>query len=473
MSVLLALGACSNDKKEVDKVDEELKQLLVEYNVLAKPEEGIEIPAIDSPVAQLGMQLFYSKALSGNKDTACVTCHHPLLGGGDRLALPIGVDAKEHDFLGPGRLHSESGFHHDGGPTVPRNAPTTFNLALYKKAIFHDGRLEMLPDTTIRSPDSAFNTTDVNAINLAQSQAMFPVTSPEEMRGQVLEGDTNTAIRTHLVNRLVSQEIGNSWLEEFQTAFNSNADAQTLITMANISMAIGEYERSQLFVDNAWRRYVQGDDNAISASAKAGAITFYKPVSEGGAGCASCHSGDFFTDESYHAIAIPQLGRGKGDGEFGDDDFGRMRETKLADDKYAFRTPTLLNVEVTLPYGHSGAYADLESVVRHHLNPQQAVENYDFTSLDLQQGMQVTNAKFNSENSVEFLTQLQASNKSLLKNVDLSDEQVEQVVEFLKTLTDPCVKDDQCLSPWIPSDDSANPDSLRLVPSNYITSNLD
>ena len=55
-----------------------------------------------------------------------------------------------------------------------------------------------------------------------------------------------------------------------------------------------------------------------------------KSKKHGGADCASCHSGDFFTDEAFHNIGMPQMGRGKGDGAGKEEDFGRFRETKLA-----------------------------------------------------------------------------------------------------------------------------------------------
>jgi cytochrome c peroxidase len=74
---------------------------------------------------------------------------------------------------------------------------------------------------------------------------------------------------------------------------------------------------------------------------------FFSSIEDGGANCLSCHSGDFFTDEQYHVLASPQIGRGKGNdnGTLTNDDFGRARETKDDADRYKFRTPTLLNVE--------------------------------------------------------------------------------------------------------------------------------
>ena len=64
---------------------------------------GQALTSITNAKAQLGMKLFFTKGLGGDKDAACVTCHHPKLGGGDNLSLPIGVTAEIPDLLGPGR----------------------------------------------------------------------------------------------------------------------------------------------------------------------------------------------------------------------------------------------------------------------------------------------------------------------------------------------------------------------------------
>ena len=66
---------------------------------------------------------------------------------------------------------------------------------------------------------------------------------------------------------------------------------------------------------------------AISLEAKQGALLFFQSAAQGGAGCAECHHGDFFTDEEFYTLAIPQVGPGKENGPLGDDDFGRFRET--------------------------------------------------------------------------------------------------------------------------------------------------
>ena len=87
------------------------------------------------------------------------------------------------------------------------------------------------------------------------------------------------------------------------------------------------------------------------------------------------------TDHSFHAIAMPQIGPGKGDGPSGREDFGRERVSGDPADRYRFRVPSLRNIALTAPYGHSGAYNTLDAVVYHHLNPLEALENYDRSQL--------------------------------------------------------------------------------------------
>lgn len=463
VTLSFAITACGDNETN----SEMLRPLIEAKGITGDPTTGRTLPDISSNVAQLGKKLFFTKGLGGDSDAACVTCHHPTLGGGDNLSLSIGVGAENPELLGEGRVHNALADHHDGGPTVPRNAPTTFNMALWDQALFHDGRVESLGKTPgvngddgmgIRTPDSAFNTADTTAgVNLTTAQARFPVTSPEEMRGFVLEaGNSNANVRTALEAKIAG--FG-GWDAEFTTAFGN-----ATITYDRIATALAEYERSQIFINTPWKAYVDGNETAISEPAKRGAILFFNDISKGGANCASCHSGDFYTDEKYYVLATPQIGRGKGNnnGTLTNDDFGRFRESAVASDKYAFRTPTLLNVEVTGPWGHAGAYTSLEAVTRHMLNPSQAIANYDVSQLDsnIQSDDMATNTQF----ALDQLTTNRAANvTNVHRSVTFSENNVTDLVEFMKSLTDPCVKDRACLSPWIPDGTDTNPDALRLV----------
>ncbi len=457
----LTLAGCSNDSDTVDT--NALHALLADLGVTGDPTAGRTIPAVTDPKAQLGQKLFFTKGLGGDNDSACVTCHHPVLGGGDDLSLPIGVGSEDPDLLGPGRVHSNLavGGEFDGGPTVPRNAPTTFNLAMWDQALFHDGRVESLGKTPgaggndgagVRTPDSAFGTADPDAgATLASAQARFPVTSPEEMRGFVFEaGNSTAALRTALEAKLTA--LGD-WDAEFTAAYGD-----ATITYGRIAEAIGEYERSQVFINSPWKAFAEGDPNAISESAKRGAQKFF-----GSANCSSCHTGDFFTDEQYHVMASPQIGRGKGNdnGTLQNDDFGRMRETGNPADKYKFRTPTLLNVEVTGPWGHAGGYTTLEGMVRHMLDPEKAMANYDPSQLAA--GVQADDVLTNTQFHLDQLVLNRATNvPGVHQVVEFTEADVTDLVEFLKSLTDPCVKDRECLAPWIPDNTSAGPGGDQL-----------
>jgi len=447
------------------------------------PAAGRDLPSIDDPIPQLGKQLFFSKSLGGGFDSACVSCHHPLLGGADGLPLSVGTGAVDPDVLGPGRTGA------DGLPNVPRNSPTVFNSGLHDSVMFWDSRVESVNKdlnqngrgSGIRTPDSALFVADVNSgENLPAAQALFPVSSPEEMLADTFEaGSDGDTIRAHLAARLGNYGVGagelatNAWLAEFQSAFASSLPAEQLITFANIAFAIGEYERSMVFINNAWRRYVEGDNDAMTNAAKRGAILFFTSPDDDneGFGCRQCHSGDFFSDGEHHTVGFPSIGPGRGDGN--NDDFGREHETGLTEDRYRFRTPSLLNVEMTAPYGHAGAYETLDDVVRHYNNQNGAADNF------FEDGGWCQIAQFEGIPDCENLyPDAEANTNAALAKVRRErnslplDEQVPQVginngerrdvIAFLESLTDPCVLDRACLAPWIADPTATGPDGMQL-----------
>ena len=468
------LGACATEEEGASVL--RTRSVGIVLGLTGDPTTDRELPTISDPKAQLGMKLFFTRGLGGDQDAACVSCHHPVLGGGDDLSLSIGVDAVDPNLLGPGRLHDSLAVGYDGGPTVPRNAPTTFNTGLLDQVMFHDGRVESLdkfinqngdPGDSgegITTPDSATDAdgnllADPNAgDNLPTAQSRFPVTSPEEMRGfSFATPGTNDDVRSALEVRLASDP---DWVAEFTAVFGDGA-----VTYARIAEAIGEYERSQVFVNTPWKAFMEGDDSAISEAARRGALLFMLPTRVEGASCLTCHRGDRFTDEQFHVLGMPQIGRGKGDGTTGTDDFGRFRVTGEANDMYAFRTPSLLNVAETGPWGHAGAYTTLEAVIRHHIDPQAAFDTYDINQLEatIISSGQTDDMIVNTQNALDQLAANELAGTSLLPDVTLTDDQISDLVEFLKTLTDPCVTDRACLAPWIPECTVSNPDGLCLT----------
>ena len=482
--MIVSITACNSNSNNVDK---SLRSIIDSRQLTGDVMQGRDIPSIDSPKAQLGMRLFFSKSLGGDRDSSCVTCHHPTLCGGDNLSLSVGVAAEDPNLLGVGRLHDSNAPNFDGSPPVPRNAPTTFNIAGWDEVLFHDGRVESLGKTPqaiggdglgIRTPDSIFGISDPNSgMNLVVAQARFPVTSPEEMKAFNHNDKDNQGIREYLSSRIGGYGLGTGeltntdyWLTQFQTAFDMpTGTPEELIVELNIASLLAAYESSQAFTNTPWKAYVDGDSSALSDSAKEGALLFFNNKEEGGADCGSCHSGDLFSDEKFHNTAMPQIGHGKGDGNDGSADFGRFRETGEETDKFAFRTPTLLNVEVTGPWSHAGAYGSLEAVIKHHLKPSTAVIEYDFTQL-VQTGIaNLDKMQSNTQAAVDKLEADRLSGLNVIQDITLSDEQVIHIKDFLIALTDPCVKDRACIAKWIPdSAEDPNGDQLDATDVNAV-----
>jgi len=105
-------------------------------------------------------------------------------------------------------------------------------------------------------------------------------------------------------------------------------------------------------------------------------------------------------------------------------------------------------------------------VVRHHLNPQAAFDNYDITQLEtsIVDSGQTDDLQINTQNALDKLATNRVSGIFSIQNVDLTDDEVNDLVEFLKTLTDPRINDRAFLADWIPDVDSGvlDPDGLRL-----------
>lgn len=472
---------CTLQPAVATELDDQLRQLIRQEGLTGDPSRGRELPGIDAPLAQLGKLLFFSKTLGAEQEVACASCHHPALAGADGLAVPIGTGALDDDVVGPGRElpGNELG--------VGRNSNTFFNTGLFDKGLFWDSRIESLNGAPgrngagggIRTPDSAFGVADPNAgPNLLAAQARFPVTEPAEMRGAGLSGMDNEQVRRHLAARIGDYGVGagyfpaSEWLERFREAFHSNGSAEELITFDNIVLAIGEYQRSAIFVETPWARYVRGDNSAISGSAKRGALFFFRDLGEGGTQCVQCHKGDLFTDEKHHVLGFPQVGPGKGDP--GDDDFGRLRQSNVPVDRRAFRTPSLLNVSLTSPYGHAGGYRNLGGVVGHYVVPQLNVEGHlrvaswcSTPPFDLDPNCSETVEMVQARTfaGIASMEAIRADNPEegmpLIDPNTFLREDVDPVVDFLETLTDPCLLERACFGRWIPTPDAA-PDEFQL-----------
>ena len=330
----------------------------------------LDPPPPDPPqLVALGEALFFDPILSGNKDTACASCHHPAFDGSDGLPLSIGTGAVG---LGPMRAQG------DHPPFIARHAQSLFNSGDPRMTrMFWDGRVEETPGglLTPAGPDLLEGVAGALA-----AQAMFPVLDRAEMRGQVgdiaiddtpnelavLADEDEAAIWAALTIRVTS-------ISAYAPLLNAAFPDLTIeeLTFAHLANAIAAYER-QAFASyqTPFDDYLAGDSTAISDGAKLGAILFYSS-----GGCANCHSGSLFSDNEFHNTGVPQLGPGKT--ESAPFDHGRELVSADAVDRFAFRTPSLRNVDESAPYMHDGAYPELGDAIVHYVNPLLSAADYD------------------------------------------------------------------------------------------------
>lgn len=263
----------------------------------------------------LGRLLFFDPILSGQKDVACATCHHPDFGFAESLEVSIGANGhgigSNRDFNQPNDI-----------PFVKRNSQTILNTA------FNGLTLDDATETT-----NAPMFWDLRVRSL-EKQCLEPIKSFEEMRGHQYKQEVAL---DSVVNRL--QQI-TAYRTLFQRAFPDSR----LITSGNLARAIAAYERTLVGGNSRFDQYMRGDDKALSVNEVEGLQAFLK------SGCAKCHNGPMLSDYKLHTLGVA--------------DNEKLRITdKGVDNQYKFRTPSLRNLRYTAPYMHSGKISTLEHVL--------------------------------------------------------------------------------------------------------------
>lgn len=266
------------------------------------------------------------------------------------------------------------------GRRGPRNSPTILN-AMFNSGQFWDGRAASL-----------------------EAQAVLPLIDPDEMGNRTLD---------EVVARI--KEVP-EYRQKFQEVFNGPVTTETL------GKAIAAYERTLVSGNSPFDRFTAGERTALSEAAQRGFFLF-----RGKGRCTICHtfsqSFPFFSDQNFRntgasvnhpaflnlsrkALEIvrnPDAARlvealKKQDGA---KELGRFLVTGNSQDIGAFRTPSLRDVELTAPYFHDGSAATLMDVLRFYVKG-----GNDNPGRDWQ-----------------------------LEPVDLSESDMADLIEFLKSLT--------------------------------------
>lgn len=180
-----------------------------------------------------------------------------------------------------------------------------------------------------------------------------------------------------VISRLKSSS---NYTEMSKAAYGRELDAFV------VTRALACYERALISGDSKFDRHYFLKSKDYSELEKQGMNLFFSERTQ----CSSCHSLPFFTDYKFYSLG------------FEDFDIGLERRTYAESDRGKFKTPTLRNIELTAPYMHNGSMSSLEEVVSFY-----NVGGGNGTAKD-----------------------------SRVKKMNLTKEEEQALVAFLKTLTD-------------------------------------
>lgn len=192
-----------------------------------------------------------------------------------------------------------------GMKVLGRRTPTVLNLA-WAEAMFWDGRADTL-----------------------EEQALGPIEAAGEMNLPLDEMEAKL--------RAIP-----GYAPLFERAYPGES-----ISRKTVAKALATFERTIASGDAPFDRWVKGDAHAMSEGATRGFALF-----TGKANCATCHSSWRFTDDSFHDIGAGGADRGRG---------AVLPDIEVS--QFAFKTPTLRNVDRRAPYLHDGSIATLQDVI--------------------------------------------------------------------------------------------------------------
>jgi cytochrome c peroxidase len=382
----------------------------------------VEARAPKKEWVDLGRQLFFDRELSGNRDVACATCHHPRFASSDALPTSVGTGGKG---LGETRLRGTT------RTASSRNAPALWNAGL-RTTMLWDLRIETLPDGKILVPGIVRLPRPIKTA--LQAQALLPVLARDEMRGE--RGDLDIKGKPNELADIFDSRPEKVWsaLIDRLTQFQGYRLAFALafpklgpdeLGFEHAAIALAAYQSHTFFrSDTPWDRFLRGDDDALKPAEKRGAKIFL-----GRGRCASCHGGSLLTDDRAHNLAIPQLGGGRG--AFAPLDVGLQARSGDPRDRFRFRTPSLRQVETTGPWMHNGAYEDLRGAVLHHLDPKQALDAY------LRRGVTPPHARELIKDDQTRADLLSNVDSKLQPPITLTHAEVADLLSFLSSLTSP------------------------------------
>ncbi|MEM8709782.1 MAG: cytochrome c peroxidase [Planctomycetota bacterium] len=372
---------------------------------LTPPVAPVENP-VTAEKAALGKILFWDEQLSTDGSIACGTCHVPTVGGSDPRTGPEimnpgpdGIFGTADDSIGsPGVLRA-NGFGHlepddrfGFRPQVTgRYSPSAITGAYFDE-LFWDGRAGG------KFVDPTSGQIVIASGGALETQSLGPLLSNVEMaddgRGfdevtDRLERVRPLALATNLpADSQAALSADPTYPDLFETAFGTPE-----ITPVRIAFALATYQRTLVPDQTPWDDYQRGNTGALSPAQLRGMNAFNSTAI-----CAVCHTPPLFSNGDYHGLALRPSS----------EDPGRFAISGDPVDLGAFKTPSLRNVELRGHWFHNGApqITDLRGTVAIYGTG----VGGGFDGLD-----------------------------PVLNGLVISDQDIDDVTEFMRALTDPRV----------------------------------
>ena len=221
-----------------------------------------------------------------------------------------------------------------------------------------------------------------------EEQSLHPIRDQNEMGLEISE----------LISRLNASEF---YQEKFNRAFpNEPIDSTTL------AKAIAQFERTLISGSSRYDLIKLNLATATEQEKRGERLFFTHPdpsIGDRGGNCGDCHSGFLTYSNSFANNGLDEVIT----------DVGLENVTGNSNDKGRFKIPSLRNIELTPPYMHDGRFKTLEEVVDHYNEHIQVSPTLDIQIIE-------------------------ASNNTppLHNSLGLTAQEKEDIVAFLKTLTD-------------------------------------
>ena len=218
-------------------------------------------------------------------------------------------------------------------------------------------------------------------------------TLEEQMQGPLYAEEEMNNTPEHLLNTLNAIQ---AYRQLFAEAF-PDRDPDSPIELKEIYTSLAAFQASLVSLNSKYDRYAHGYHQALNKKEKEGMNVFRSFVAR----CAECHTPPLFTNQEFAVIGTPEP-----NGQPLDPGAEIPFNDKTL--RGAFKVPSLRNIEKTAPYMHSGRFKTLREVVEFYTKGR-------------------GHAVPEGENLILHWH---------IWNPELSDYELDRLVDFLKTLTD-------------------------------------